>query len=301
MSRPAQMFRGSELPRLLLLLAIVVVGWPLVVLYANRSAPPAKRPRAVAETPVPPPADTSDAFTGIQDKTEMSFRDYAAYAALLKRARQASPRELAAKSYRDLPYSELWDRPQRYRGVLLHVEGTARRVLVHQEVDKALAPKGKLYEAYVFNRESQNFPYILIFEEPPPGFPGGLDISERVSFDGYFLKLLAYLAKDVPRAAPMLVGRLTWIPHVDETEGAAGTDTRIWLYAGLGLMTAYAAFRWLFHMRRRFFGGSLASRRGSVGKPSETIEPEALSNWIEQVGEEPEESYLRDDEDEEGA
>lgn len=297
MGQPARMFRGSELPRLLLLLAIVVVGWPLVILYANRAAAPARRPRPIAETPAPPPADTSDAFQGIQDKTEMTFRDYAGYAALLKRTREASPRDLAARSYRDLPYAELWERPERYRGVLLHIEGTARRVLVHQEVDQALAPQGKLYEAYVFNHETQNNPYILIFEDPPAGFPGGLDISERVRFDGYFLKLLAYRAGDVVRAAPMLVGRLTWIPHMDEAENATGSDTRFWLYAALTVMTAYALLRWLFHMRSRLFGGALGKRRTSTSKLNETIEPEELSNWIEQVGEEPEESYLRDDED----
>ena len=67
--RPSSLFRGSELPRLLFLVAIVLAGWPMIVLFARpqgrrqAAAPAGPRRRAHAGRPrrrgrVPGPAST---------------------------------------------------------------------------------------------------------------------------------------------------------------------------------------------------------------------------------------------------
>lgn len=295
MGRFAWLFRGSELPRLLVLVAIVAVGWPLVWLYANTPAPVARPAPALTDIPPPPPPDPGPEFAALKDKTPMAFRDTAAYAALLQRARETPPAELAAKAYRNLPYTELWERPERYRGVPIHLEGTVRRVLVHDEVNPALSPQGRIYEAYLFTYESQLHPYVLVFEQPPKGFPGGSEISERVYFDGYFLKLLAYQAGDVARAAPMLVGRLQWKPNAQESPGdSAGKSVR-WAILGMSLMTIYGLIRWGLHLRSKL----TPMRRRPLGPtPNDEIAPEALSEWLEESDPDPDDLYRRRDDDE---
>jgi hypothetical protein len=277
----AGLFRGSELPRLLVLLAIVLVGWPLLWLNLRPAAPSVAPPVAIAAVKPLPPPDNSAAFAAIQDKTTLNFRENAAYSTLLTRVRETPAAQLAAQSRRDVPYTELWERPQRYRGVPIHLVGTARRSLVHDELNPELAPSGKLYETYVYTYESQNNPYVLVFEEPPPGFPGGLDITERVAFDGYFFKLLAYQAGDRLRAAPVLVGRLYWKPPQTEDAGDPTRRTLRWAVGGLSLLTFYALLRWVFHFRRR--RTAPATRRPTIAAASEMIEPEVLSQWLEQT------------------
>ncbi len=98
--RAAPIFRGSELPRLLILAAIALAGWPLVLLFAQskdapRPAPPPAVP-AAAIAPVEPDAGVE--FQAVVDKAPMKGRENAAYAILLDRARQTTPADLAAAS-----------------------------------------------------------------------------------------------------------------------------------------------------------------------------------------------------------
>ena len=64
-------------------------------------------------------------FQGLKDKAPIAFRDMAAYAALLKRAREAEPADLAERALRDVGFRELWDHPDDYRGVLLELAVSA--------------------------------------------------------------------------------------------------------------------------------------------------------------------------------
>ena len=53
----------------------------------------------------------------------MSFRDNAAYTKLLDRARGKTPAEVAVESRRDILMTHLWERPDLYRGVPIHILG----------------------------------------------------------------------------------------------------------------------------------------------------------------------------------
>ncbi|HEX3448588.1 MAG TPA: hypothetical protein VHS97_10070, partial [Isosphaeraceae bacterium] len=84
-------FRGSELPRLLVLAVVMVAGWGLFLNFANRQ-PDAVEPALTAgDNPEPIVADRSVEFESVTDRTPVEFRDNAAYAMLLKRARGHSP------------------------------------------------------------------------------------------------------------------------------------------------------------------------------------------------------------------
>jgi len=128
-------FRGSELPRLLMLGAVMVVGWDLVWRFASQLPQPAEPVARAEPKPEPVVADHADEFETVTDRTPMSFRDNAAYAYLLEKAREQAPVELAAQSRRDILLTHLWERPELYRGVPIHLLGTARRVLRFESND----------------------------------------------------------------------------------------------------------------------------------------------------------------------
>ena len=125
--RPSSMFRGSELPRLLFLVAIVLAGGPMIVLFARSEGGTTsprpdnyRRPRSGRSCP-----DEGIEFQALVDKKPIQAREgsLAAYGELLRRARETSPAELSASSgARDILYTHLWERPKLYRGVPVHIQ-----------------------------------------------------------------------------------------------------------------------------------------------------------------------------------
>ena len=283
--RQSSLFRGSELTRLLILAAVALAGWPMVVLFAqSKDEPePAPPPAVPAAKLTPVVADTGIEFQAVVDRVAMKTRENAAYSILLDRVRQTPARDLATQSHRDLFFTHFWERPERYRGVPVHVEGTALRILSY-EVNPALAPKGRIYEAWVYTDENRAFPYVLVFEAPPANLVIGPDLHVRINFDGYFLKLLGYRAGDTFRAAPMLVGRITIkaalapppAPMVELREMSKRNAFAI-LFA---LLFGYILIRAVVQVRR----ATRPSRR-SIPLPERSltpseIAPEDLSEWL---------------------
>ena len=85
--------------------------------------------------------------------------------------------------------------------------------------ESKLSKTGWLYEAWIFTPTPARYPYCCVFEDVPEGLPVGPNVSERVVFNGYFLKLMSYQAGDVPRGAPVLVGRIGWDLAADGRPG----------------------------------------------------------------------------------
>ncbi len=244
-------FRGTELPRMLILAAVMLIGWVLVIQFARpRPAPPAPpRPTVAGPEIRPIVPDSGPEFAGVRDLTPMSIMDNAALQLLLKRTRTTPPEALASRARADLTYAHLWDRPARYRGVPVHLVGTALRAITY-EVSPELAPGKRLYEAWIVTPDSQRLPYACVFEAPPNGFPIGSNLSEWVAFDGYFLKNLRYVAGDTTRGAPLLVGRLGWT--APRPDAPVGGDWPSGTVIGLAALILYAAVRGIFQIRRLF-------------------------------------------------
>ncbi len=290
--RPASFFRGGELRGLVVFAVLAVVGWVVVINTARPKAAP-EVPAAVAADPRPLEPDTSLAFQGLIDRTEMGPRDNAAYKELLDRARATSPEKLAKDARRDVFYTHLWERPDLYRGVPVHLEGTLRKVLPHAKVSEAFTPKGRLTEAWFFTPESQRLPYVVMVEDFPPGLPIGENLGEPVSVDAYFLKLLRYEAGDTPRAAPLLVGRLRWKPRDSgpgmPAPGAGGKNSwNVTIIVVVVALVVYIAFRLLAQVRRVTTPLRRPDLR-SLDRSTEEIAPEALADWLASVPDEEDE------------
>ncbi len=288
--RPASLFRGSELPRLVLLAGIVLGGWPLVILFARGPAedkpPPPSGVPAASLAPVEP--DSGVEFGAIVDKTPMQLRENAAYSILLKRARDTSSADLAREARRDLYWTHLWERPAKYRGVPVHIEGTARRVLSY-EINPELVPGGRMYEAWVYSDENRKDPYVLTFEAPPAGLRISPDQFTRITFDGYFLKLLGYRAGDTFRAAPMLVGRLHLAPAQAEAPPPMvelrNLSKRNAFVIAFVLLLSYIIVRAVFQVRKALAPGRRAAASRSIVR--DEIAPEELADWLQTVEDEP--------------
>ncbi len=276
-------FRGNELPRLLGLLSIALLGWVLVWQYMIRTAAKFEEPElVVAGKPAEIVPDTSPEFESVKDKTPIGFRDMAAYDTLLTRARAATSESLAGAARRDVFYQNLWQSPKEYRGVPVHILGTARKVLYYKS---KLSRTGWLYEAWIVTPDLPKNPFVGVFEEAPQGFPVGQDISERVVFNGYFLKLMAYEAADVARGAPLLIGRIGWNPRTAGKGKPDASNSSVYYLAGAVLvMFVISLTRWLYNLRR-----SLRPRPLNpvlFNHPTEEIAPEELSSFLATLPEE---------------
>jgi hypothetical protein len=274
-------FRGSELPRLLVLVAVALCGWALMwYLSQERPRTPELGPMAT-ERPEPVVADRSVEFESVTDRTPMSFRDNAAYSLLLSRARGKTAGELAALCRRDVVLAHLWQTPELYRGVGIHLEGNANRVIRYQSTQSG---NGWLYEAWIFTPDAPKVPYVCVFEAAPRGLPIGPNVTERVVFNGYFLKLMRYQAGDVPRGAPVLVGRIGWLPPPPPSQWGSGSTLR-WMLLALVVMFVISLFRWVLPMRRLFAMPGRPSVHSSLDRPRE-IDAQALNAWLADLQEE---------------
>ena len=297
---------------MLFLLAILAVGWPIVLMNmrGRQPRPDPLAPARAAEVPPLPPPDTSLPFRGIVDKRPLNPRENPAYAELLQRVRAATPETLEKVARRDVVFSQLFDNPARYRGLPIHVEGTALRVLAQEVTDSKIFPKGKYYEAYIVTPDSQNFPWVLVFEDAPADLTVGDRLWQRVEFNGYFFKWMPYQsgkAGQVFLNSPILVGRFPRAPISAPVAVAPKPvlrpDVHWSTYVLIGL-SLYFALRMVTTLRRSYArrSGILPTLHLPASPPTESIEPEALARFL-QRGPEREEAWGddegEDDEDEE--
>jgi hypothetical protein len=275
MERAQPLFRGSELPRLLLLLAILVGGSVFVWQFAySKQVGPAPEPVLRAgDALVPIEPDQSAEFEGVTDKTRIGLRDTAAYLKLLERARKTNEIDLAKQSRRDVLFVHLWEHPKEHRGVPVHILGTAARIV--RERSKH-SKSGWLYTATVYTPEAGKFPYWCVFEDAPPMLPIGDNLSERIVFNGYFLKLVAYRAHDTERANPMLIGRIGWTPGPPDRADAH--QLLRWTLIALGAMFVTSVCRWMYSFRR-----TIQARRKPLSlrdRPNDVISAEELAHYF---------------------
>lgn len=259
----------------------MVVGWTLVWHFAQTRPQPVEPELTATVKPEPVVPDRSVEFETVTDRTPREFRDNAAYALLLDRARSKTPAELAAVARRDLVLPHLWQNPGNYRGVPIHLLGTALRVLRYES---KLSKTGWLYEAWIDTPDSGRFPYVCVSEDAPRGFPIGANVSERVVFNGYFLKIMKYEAANVARGAPLLVGRIGWDPSRSAESSSLISGSPVnWMLFFLGVMFVVTLGRWVATL-----GRSMSRRGRSPARftpPNDQIDAATLEQWVRSASE----------------
>jgi hypothetical protein len=165
-------------------------------------------PTTGAEPPAERLSPRSVEFEGVEDRVPLGFRDYAALVALSKQARMGLTADVIKAARHDMGLGELLNQSADHRGELIELRGLARR---HYSALELGGRKG-LFEVWVTVPTEGLTPIACVLEKLPGEFPRREDISEPVVFWGFFLKVIPYLAGDVWRKAPLLVGRLEMLP-----------------------------------------------------------------------------------------
>lgn len=152
----------------------------------------------------------------VRDKTDGSAKDQQARDYLITHIRRVDPGDLAKAADRSITYANLRMDPNRYRGAVVHLEGTLRYV---RKFDAPFSlvndPEVKvLYEAWISGPEDRtnSNPYVVLLSELPKGITVD-DHTKKipVTADAYFFKVLLYEARGSDKRewhlAPMLIGR----------------------------------------------------------------------------------------------
>ncbi len=162
----------------------------------------------------------------VEDKEPLSAMEMGAYWRLVSWARSQTSSEMDQRARRDIQFTHLWERPNRYRGQLVRLNMRLVRSLRY-EAEKNRHGVEWLYEGWGTTTDSGSNPYVVVFADWPKGMPLGEGLEEDVTVEGYFLKLFPYKARDGKgRLAPLLVGRLNW--HRAEVNQSQISTNFIW-------------------------------------------------------------------------
>ncbi len=176
-----------------------------------------------------------DGFLFPEDEVNLRARgDADARYHLIELGSLARPEDLAADATANVRYADLIRDPSRYRGQVIHIEGSLRRVDRYAMHEPPPGVKECFVGWLVAGRPDREQIYCVLFTDLPPGFPPEKDWLQHIvngaKFDGYFLKVLRAEDAKNPRGrpVPVLVGRTVIAPPVVRAEEGAN-----WLSLGV--------------------------------------------------------------------
>lgn len=131
---------------------------------------------------------------------------------------RAALEDLSEAPGESIPFRELWERSEVYKGRRIRVEGTVARRF--RQASVGMFPP--LTELWVVSASKD--PFCLVFPTPDD-LDDGTAPGSAIRFDGLFLKPIRYPAADEPRVAPLVVGARPPVPHA--VDPLAGQPSRL--------------------------------------------------------------------------
>ncbi|MBX9788312.1 MAG: hypothetical protein K2Y37_05310 [Pirellulales bacterium] len=235
---------------------------------APAAGTPASDAAHAPTVPEPTPATPQDdaaLLAKVQDDTYFRREDSEIWYRLLARLRDTPPAELARDSAGTVTFAQLFRQSSAYRGRVIDLVGTARRV-----VEKPAPANDQGIERYyqVWLRPDDNpaSPIVIYCLALPPNFPIGQDIDEPVRVTGIFFKRWVYQASDTIRLAPLvLAGTLDWRPN--PLANARKTDAEpipIWIIGATAAASlVVVAVLWKFGRRDSKYSETLIAAKYS--------------------------------------
>jgi heme exporter protein D len=214
--------------------------------------------------------DATEEFQAARDGTVgLLPEEMLAYWRLFYWVEHQSFEKLQQRAPGNVPFGDLMQFPDDYRGKLVSLDLNVRRVMSY-DVENSPAGIPRVYEVWAWSDDSQAWLYSLVTAHLPEGMQVGQEVYERAKFVGYFLKLHGYYeAGAKPRAAPLraplLVGRFQRIP---QGSGRKPSSAYEWLavaaVAGMLVMLAAATMA-----QRRFARRTAQQQADRQGSASE--------------------------------
>jgi hypothetical protein len=193
---------------------------------------------------------TDAALAAVRDDAFFREADLDAWTQTWRTLREAGPAGLAATTAPRVSFAELFGQPRSFRGRLVRLRGTFRRI------EHLTAPAGAGIEGYwqgwLEPDGGPASPLVVQFLELPEGMPTGLRVHETVDVLGFFLKRYAYQATDTVRVAPLVMAlRPGWRPPAPVSAGGAWPVPLFATAAGMTLAIVAAAWLWSRPATRR--------------------------------------------------
>jgi len=224
-------------------------------------------------------------FQAIQDKRPLAEEEMPAYWRLMRWQYGQSTKTLRERARKDVLFTHLWQKPDKFRGELIRLRLHVKRVMT-DTCDENIPGVKRMYDAWATTDDNPNDFYVVAFcDLPSDKMPMGASVQEEAVFYGYFLKLMSYKSKeDKFRAAPMLVGRLVWYPTAAPV--AAQTDWT-WPLVIVGIAVVLFGVRIIFLVLKPKPRPALLSRGVRLNDAGEEAIP--VEDWLDQA-EQPDES-----------
>ena len=207
--------------------------------------------------PVVDDATAKDFFPGvaaehlarIRDDSGISAEEHGAWFHLMSILRNAESRELAEASRGRIAFAQLFGQPGVYRGELVTLRGTVRRV-VPQEAPQNDDSIENYYQLWLQPEDSPTNPIVVDCLELPSGFPTGLDLHEPVELTGFSFKRFAYVARDTKRAAPLVLAKMpSWARVVRRSNSSISGRSMAYISA-VALAFSVFAVTWIWRQSR---------------------------------------------------
>ena len=158
------------------------------------------------------PGVTAELLASIKDNTVLRAAENEAWLTMLRILNETSDVELQSRSIGEVSFSQLFRQTDVYRGRLVTVKGTVRRLeeIQPRENDFGIT---ELYRWIVEPEGGANSPIVVYSVDKPAAFPDQDDLREDATFNGFCFKRWAYSAGDGTRIAPLLLAKsASWQP-----------------------------------------------------------------------------------------
>lgn len=209
---------------------------------------------------------TDAALATVRDDAFFREADLQAWTQTWQTLRDAGPAGVAAAGVPRVSFAELFGQPRSFRGRLVRMRGTFRRI------EHLPAPAGAGVEGYwqgwLEPDGGPASPIVVQFLELPAGMPTGLRVHATADVVGYFFKRYAYQATDTVRVAPLVMAlRPGWRPPPPGPANGSTPMARIATALGVLLALVVAMWLWSRPAARR------ARRRVDVAESLAGFEP----------------------------
>ncbi len=164
------------------------------------------------------------------------------YYRVLSHISRLDDRYLKKHARKDVLYVNLLRNPELFRGKLITLRGTARRI-TETQVGKNQYGVRKAYEAWVLTPDSGSDPIRIVATDIDSRLPSGEEVAVEIEATGYFLKLYSYASNGGQYQAPLiLAARIE--PSVVRISASRGTGLEPYILSFaifIGLGTIFAA------------------------------------------------------------